>query len=266
MILTRGADLSRRQAQADAAVASASERAHSGSGGSISGGGEESELKGVLRSAEELLVDASPAMRGLGVRRLIVALRAPQEERAGLGWARAKVKASPEDLQLALSRLVRLLTDTESFVYLSVMHAIGGLLDQDRPRFYPVLLAYFADAQSPLALRAKVGEALVYAIRRAGTAAPRYVPEVMAVALRTVRGTAPSASLSGSEAEEEEEEEEKGQAGPTASVVAAERTLLLQVRTQCSSPITHLHRDLFRNSRCPSVATHYSPCRLTRLV
>ena len=94
-----------------------------------------------------------------------------------------------------------MLRDEESFVYLNVLHAIGGLANSDRARVFDHLLAAFsADLNniSPilsLRHRGMVGEALAVVLRRAGDAAPPLVPRLVSACLRVVR-TRPTAAQS----------------------------------------------------------------------
>jgi hypothetical protein len=95
------------------------------------------------------------------------------------------------DQLVAKEVLLELISDQDSFVYLNVIHAIGRLIDLNRKALFPSFLRIF---ESPEALgkderlcvrdRAALAEALSFAIRRAGEAAPIYVPEVVRICVK----------------------------------------------------------------------------------
>jgi hypothetical protein len=151
----------------------------------------------VCREAKrDYIFDESPAMRGLGVRHLIVALREPPHP------------LTEADLQEASSLLLHLLQDKESFVYLNVIHAIGRLIDHHRDKLFNSFLSIYSEGivrHAPLGRsresqpssaqeyslslrhRAVLSEALGCALRRADQMAHQYVPQVVAVCLRICR-------------------------------------------------------------------------------
>ena len=160
----------------------------------------------------EYLFDESPAMRGLGVRTLIIALREPPEP------------LSAADLQEASCLLLHLLQDPESFVYLNAIHAIGRLIDHHRTQLFKTFLSYYAVGLVPhaplvaapssafassssscagpqakgvrkgaghyqlsLRHRAVLSEAIGCALRRADQLAHQHVPAVVAACLQICR-------------------------------------------------------------------------------
>ena len=142
----------------------------------------------------EYLFDESPAMRGLGVRNIIVALREPIEP------------LTSSDLQEATALLLHMLQDPESFVYLNVVHAIGRLIDHHRDNLFKKFLNYYSvgvvshaplskETHSPtsgeyqlsLRHRAILSEAICCALRRADQLAHKYIPQVVAVCIRICR-------------------------------------------------------------------------------
>ena len=144
----------------------------------------------------EYIFDSSPAMRGLGVRNIIVALREPEEP------------LTVTDIEEAVILLLHLMQDSESFVYLNAVHAIGRLIDHHRSTLFKQFLLYYSDGivhHSPLTKeskesRSKVGEyslslrhravlseAIGCALRRADQMAHQYVPQIVATCLRICR-------------------------------------------------------------------------------
>lgn len=142
----------------------------------------------------EYIFDKSPAMRGLGVRNIIVALREPVEP------------LNASDLDEAAVILLHLLQDPESFVYLNAIHAIGRLIDHHRSKLFKTFLGYYSEGtvhHAPLAAemmsssvgeyslslrhRAVLSEAIGCALRRADQLAHQYVPLVVAACLKLCR-------------------------------------------------------------------------------
>mmetsp|Transcript_16477 Transcript_16477/g.24799 ORF Transcript_16477/g.24799 Transcript_16477/m.24799 type:complete len:1102 (-) Transcript_16477:57-3362(-) len=136
-------------------------------------------LRVCSKAKREYLYDSSAAMRGLGLRNIIVALREPAEA------------LSHEDIAEAKEILLHLLKDEDSFVYLNVMHGISHLIDQDRRSLYPDILAVFTGEASTPAVsvrhRAALGESLSRALRRAGESSPVYVPGTVAACIPLCR-------------------------------------------------------------------------------
>ena len=130
--------------------------------------------------ARNLIKDESPAMRGLGVRKIIIALREPEEP------------LSKSDRELARVLLIGLLKDPESFVYLNVVHALGRLADICRAEIVPILLDEYSEVgeerqQLSVHERSVLSEALMIILRRAGDAAPSYVPNYVCACIRVIK-------------------------------------------------------------------------------
>ena len=94
----------------------------------------------------EYLKSESPAMRGLGVRNIIIALREPPE------------KLTANDIHKAAELLIDLLVDPESFVYLNVIHALGRLADIERNFTIAKLLSIFANTFIEVPTKVKIKE------------------------------------------------------------------------------------------------------------
>lgn len=121
-----------------------------------------------------------PAIRGLGVRNIIIALR------------EAAVPLNQADRKLAHSILLDLLKDPESFVYLNVVHAIGRLADMNRAELVPILLSEYTGEQSSnrhrsAHERAVLSEALMMIIRRAGETAHLYVSDYITACIKVFK-------------------------------------------------------------------------------
>ena len=82
--------------------------------------------------------------------------------------------------------------DTESFVYLNVIHAIGRLADMNRAELVPILLNEYTGEQScnrhrSAHERAVLSEALMMIIRRAGETAHLYVSDYIRACIKVFR-------------------------------------------------------------------------------
>ena len=99
-----------------------------------------------LNEVNEYLKSETPAMRGLGVRNIIIALREPPE------------KLTASDIHKAAELLIDLLADPESFVYLNVIHALGRLADIERNSTIAKLLSIFANTFIEVPTKLKVKE------------------------------------------------------------------------------------------------------------
>ena len=133
----------------------------------------------VVRDMEDMLASESPAMRGLGVRNIIIALREPVEP------------LSDGDRSIGLRVLISLLADPESFVYLNVIHAISRLAFTDDGKVFTTLLEMFAPT-SAITIRQRIilSEAITLILRRSGDAAPIYAPGCISTCIRCIKGTA----------------------------------------------------------------------------
>jgi hypothetical protein len=116
-----------------------------------------------LQECKALAADNNPALRALGVRKLVVSLREP-----------GPVPLRSGDLESAGSILLGMLNDSESYVYLAAVHAIGHLADVDRRGQLPLLLLKWQDPSVSLRLRNKLGEVLMRCVQRAGELVPYY--------------------------------------------------------------------------------------------
>ena len=110
------------------------------------------------------------------------------------------------DIDLAISVLFSLLTDSDSYVYLNVLSAISALADTSRKTVFTALLLGFSeDGDVPVRVdgagttvgpfsmrnRALLAEALAVVLRRAGAAAPPFIPGLVAACVKVAR-TRPS--------------------------------------------------------------------------
>jgi hypothetical protein len=128
----------------------------------------------VVKDATELLQSASPAMRGLGVRNIIIALREPESP------------ITMADRALGLKVLVDLLSDEESFVYLNAVHALGRLACSCPAQVFPALLDLL-DPSRDSRNRSVLIEALVVILRRTGDLASMYAPACITACIKIIR-------------------------------------------------------------------------------
>jgi hypothetical protein len=149
-------------------------------------------IERAFSEARELLRAQDPSERALGLRTVIQALRT----------------LSPNSLSEKAvvnqgHKLVALLADAESFVYLNAINALGALAGQNRKALCGLLLAAFAgdgehsssssnsagagSTKYSYRHRAIVSEALSVLVRRAGAAAPPLVPSLVSACVRNIR-------------------------------------------------------------------------------
>jgi len=144
-------------------------------------------IQRALNEMEQLLTSDSPAMRALGVRNIVVALRERSEP------------LESAEVERTLHMLQSLLSDSESFVYLNSLHAIGVLSIRHRAKVFADLLSIFSNedeaerrvrdrAVSSLRSKALVAEALVVVLRRAGQLGAQLVtPLLVTACIRVAR-------------------------------------------------------------------------------
>jgi hypothetical protein len=134
----------------------------------------------VVNDSTDLLNSESPAMRGLGIRNIIIALREPVEP------------LSDDDRAIGVRVLTSLLADPESFVYLNVIHAVSRLAFSDKGQVFTILLEMYAPpilSASALTVRQRVilSEALALILRRSGDVAPVYAPACIRVCIQCIK-------------------------------------------------------------------------------
>lgn len=134
----------------------------------------------VVNDSTDLLNSESPAMRGLGIRNIIIALREPVEP------------LSDDDRAIGVRVLTSLLADPESFVYLNVVHAISRLAFSDKGQVFTILLDMYAPpvlSASVLTVRQRVilSEAIALILRRSGDMAPVYAPACLRACILCIK-------------------------------------------------------------------------------
>lgn len=148
--------------------------------------------------AEELLQSDAPSERALGVRSIIHAVR-------------GTAKISNTEVEVICCRLISLMADSESFVYLNAFHAVTALANHSRASVFSLLLTAFMGPEAaenveyplteaaaalvlPFKHRAVIAESLSLVLRRAGEAAPPLVPSLVAACVKLVRKLRPTAA------------------------------------------------------------------------
>lgn len=169
----------------------------------------------------EYLFSTCPAMRALGIRNILQALRNQREvilQQPEISILPTVVSQalSELDADLVLRTLMTKVDDDDSFVYLNSLQAISILANRiavscyatsGRAKIFDILLEAFLGeaissssaaspsrppqstqcASPPLRKRAMIGEALGLLLRSAGAAAPPLLPSLMAVCVRVAR-------------------------------------------------------------------------------
>ena len=107
-------------------------------------------------------------------------------------------------IHIACTKLVNVLNDNESFVYLNGIHAIAALAAHNRVyvvNFYVEIFENIPREENNYGLmvsdrhRAIIAEALSMILRRSGSTAPKLVPSIISACLKIVRNLRPNSHV-----------------------------------------------------------------------
>jgi hypothetical protein len=151
------------------------------------------EFQIVVNENSEYIVSTNPSLRAYGIKNIIVSLREIRNDIAN------------NDLNLAIEVLFSVLNDPDSFVYLSMVHVIVELVENNREIVLPILISAFngeynfnnisdknsfiskKDINSDYRRRSLIGEVLTIILRNDINGAHYLVPLMVSSCVKVIR-------------------------------------------------------------------------------
>lgn len=152
-------------------------------------------------ASRDLAADSPPAVKASGIVSLTQYARAATRRRQVADFDDSLLPG-PDDWEPVASALVEALSDDESYVYLAAAHSLAALADANPQTILPFLCEAHETGRllGPHGKLlnehtiAKLGEALVCAVKRRGSALPAYAPKLARALIRGARPDAPDPS------------------------------------------------------------------------